>query len=132
MKIGGKVTNPGELNQRVVLAQRKTERNAAGETVTWEYVAEAWAKWTNAHGSEAWTADSLGYKKPATVLMRYRSGMDTSYAVVLGATVSDIVEDGVVVGKTFTGGELYEVVSMDDIANRHEYIELKVQRTNAG
>lgn len=132
MKIGGKVTNPGEMNQRVVLASRLVERNAAGETKTYPFVAQIWAKWTNAHGNEAWNANSLGYTQPATVLVRYRADIDPTCVLVLGATVTDVVEDGVVVSKTYSGGDVYEIVSMDDIANRHEYIELKVQRKTAG
>lgn len=128
MKIGGKVTNPGELNQRVVLAKPSITQNENGAQIEGlAFVALVWAKWTNVHGSEVWASQAVQAIRPATVLVRYRSDIDPTCVLVLGATVSDVVEDDVVVGKTFTGGDQYKIVSMDDISNRHEYVELKVQ-----
>lgn len=133
MKLAGKVSNPGEMHVRVVLATRAVVTGPGGaQTKTYPFLAQVWAKWTNVHGSEAWTAGALGAEAAATVLIRYLSGLDESCVVVKGATVSEVIEEGVVTGLTYTGGEKYEIISMDDIGERHEYIELKVKRLIPG
>lgn len=70
------------------------------------------AIWENAHGSEAIVAASQQYQDPATVTVRYRSGITPKLRVCM------------------RGDEArpYEVVSLNDIDNRHEYVELKVRR----
>jgi head-tail adaptor len=76
-------------------------------------VAEVWAKWVNAHGSEIWTAQSVQAEAPATVIIRYLTGLDTSCVVMKGT-------------------EYFEIVSIDDIRERHEYLELKVKLWRPG
>jgi SPP1 family predicted phage head-tail adaptor len=114
MILNGKVSNPGELRTSIILKSRTASGDAGGfQTPTWTTVATVLAKWSNAHGSEVWTADMAGAKQAATVMIRYRSGLDTTCAVE-------------------KGGVLYEIVSIDDIQERHEYMELKVQRMGSG
>jgi len=134
MKLNGRVINPGDLNVKVVLATRDTTKGTGGFAAkTYPFLAQVWARWTNVHGPEAWTADSLGAEAAATLLIRYRSGIDRTCVVVKGATVTDVVDiHGTVTGHTYTGGTVYEIVSLDDIQERHEYIELKVKRLVAG
>jgi head-tail adaptor len=50
---------------------------------------------------------------PATVLIRYQSDVDTACAVLKGSL-------------------RYEIVSIDNIQERSEYLELRVQRMKAG
>ncbi len=114
MILKGKVINPGELRTVITLKKRVVTIDAGGfQTQTWAKIADVWAKWTNAHGYEVWTADMAGAKLPATVLIRYRSDIDTTCAIEKGT-------------------ELYEIVSIDDIQERHEYQEIKVQRLESG
>ena len=114
MILNGKVSNPGELRTSITLKRRTASGDAGGfQKPTWTTVATVLAKWINAHGSEVWTADMAGAKQAATVMIRYRSGLDTTCAVE-------------------KGGVLYEIVSIDDIQERHEYMELKVQRMGSG
>jgi SPP1 family predicted phage head-tail adaptor len=109
MNINGVPTNPGELRNPILLQQRVVVTQPGGfEQVGYQDVATVYAKWQNIHGQEVWAVDSPQEKQPATVTLRYRSDIDTTWAVV-------------------NGGKRYEIVSLDDIQNRHEYIELKVQ-----
>lgn len=114
MNLNGKVTNPGELRTKVTL-QRRTVTTLAGgfQKPAREDIATVWAKWENVHGSEAWQAANLHASQAATVTIRYRADVDTTCYVMLGSQV-------------------YEIVSMDDVRNRHEYIELKVRRVVEG
>jgi SPP1 family predicted phage head-tail adaptor len=62
------------------------------------------------HGSEAWVADQAGKAvSAATVTIRYRSDVTSRCSILKGS-------------------DRYEIVSIDDIQERHEYLELKVKR----
>lgn len=124
MKIGNKVTNPGDLNKQIILAKRTITPDAGGfQKPSYGLIAQVWAKWINVHGAEALSASSLGFEAAATVTIRYRSDIDSTCVVVKGGTLA---------GSTFTGGEVFEIVSPDDIEDRHEYIELKIRKAKAG
>lgn len=113
MILGGKVTNPGELRTPVLLAPRSVSTETGGfpsATPDTAHQVTAWAKWTNVHGAEAWTANAQGIEQAATVLIRYRS-MDESWYI-----------------SRDNGASWYEIVSMDNIQQRGEYIELKIKR----
>ena len=114
MILGGKITNPGELRTQIKV-QKRTETTDAGgfQAAGWTDLATVYAKWTNVHGSEVWQAESVGAEMPATVLIRYIANVDTTCRVS-------------------KGGLLYEVVSVDNIQERSEYLELKVKAVRAG
>ena len=110
MILNGRVINPGELRTKVVLQSRTFASQAGGfQAPTWATAATVWCRWTGAHGSEVWAAQAVEASQPATVLIRYRLDVDLTYSLTL---------DGI----------RYEIVSVDDIQQRHEYMELKVQR----
>jgi SPP1 family predicted phage head-tail adaptor len=114
MKINGKITNPGELRTQIVLERSTLVENAGGfKSKAYSTIATVWAKWRNVHGTEVWAAESVQATQPATLLIRYRADVDVTCAVSLGSS-------------------RYQIVSMDDIENRHEYIELKVSMMVSG
>lgn len=110
MIIGNKPTNPGDLRTQITLLKRTVTTGDGGfQTSGTTTIGMAWARWENVHGSEVWNAAALNAVAPATVLIRYNSQVDQSCLVQKGSDV-------------------YEVVSVDDIRERHEYMELKVRR----
>lgn len=114
MNLNGKVTNPGELRTQVVLERPAIVENAGGfKSLSYSTIATVWAKWENVHGSEVWAAESVQASEPATLLIRYRSDIDETCTVSLGT-------------------KRYRIVSLDDVQNRHEYIELKLSRQISG
>ena len=114
MHINGKVTNPGEMHTLVTLQTRSVTNNTGGfQQPAWVSLADVWAKWTNVHGAEAWAASAIEAKAPTTVLIRYRSDVDTTCAVLKGS-------------------QLYEITSIDDILELHEFLELKVHIMRSG
>lgn len=114
MNLNGRPTNPGDLRTQVIIKTRTTTADANGFMVpAWSTLATLWAKWSNVHGSEVWVANAEGAEGAATVTIRYNSSIETTCAVELA-------------------GKLYEIVSVDDVMNRHEYMELKVRRMKAG
>jgi len=71
------------------------------------------AQWVNVHGSEAWIADSVQAQLGATVTIRYRPGVTPACRVLLGSTV-------------------YQIVSLDNIRQRNEWLEIKVKAAVMG
>jgi SPP1 family predicted phage head-tail adaptor len=113
MILNSKVFNPGDLRTSITLQSRLITTGSGGFMVpSGFFIATVWAKWVNAFGSEVWLSQTAGAIKPATVTIRYRDDIDET---------CNIVKDGVV----------YEIVSIDDIQNRHEYLEIKVQAVTA-
>ena len=78
-----------------------------------EIAADVLVKWTNAHGAEVWEAEAVQAKQPATVWMRYRSDIDVTCVIKKGST-------------------RYEIVSLDNVGERDEYIEVKVKALTNG
>jgi len=114
MRINEKPFNPGELRTQVILKKRSVTTGTGGFQVPgWSTLATVFCKWVNAHGSEILTADMAGAEAPATVTIRYRSDIDPTYAIE-------------------KGGELWEIVSMDNIREKNELLELKVKRLKVG
>jgi len=108
--IGGKVWNPGEMRQSITLGSRGNTEDAGGfDKPAFTAVDTVWAKWVNAHGAEVWEAESAGIRESATVTIRYRSDINDTWGVK-------------------KGNVWFEIVSLDDIQELHELIEMKVKR----
>lgn len=109
MKIGNAITNPGDLRTQIILQTPTITKTAGGaQVVTWTTLATVWAKWTNVHGSEVWQSQAVQAASPATVLIRYRADVNAACSILKGST-------------------RYEIVSLDNIQERGEYLELKVK-----
>ena len=63
----------------------------------------------NAHGPESILDAALQSEKRATVTIRYRSDITTAWLVTKGS-------------------DNYQILSLDDIQERHEYIEMQVRQ----
>ena len=114
MNLSGTPTNPGQMRTSIILQKRTTTSDDGGFMIpAWADIAVVWSKWANVHGNEVWAAQTAQAVQPATVTIRYRDDVDLTCAVLKGTT-------------------RYEIVSMDDIQERHEYIEMKVQRMAEG
>lgn len=114
MLLNGKPTNPGEMRTKITLYERSVTVDAGGfHQASETEIAEVWCKWQNVHGSEVWAAESVNAVQPATVWLRYRDDIDATCLVE-------------------KNGLLYKIVSLDNVGERGEYIELKVQRVTEG
>lgn len=71
-------------------------------------------KWVNAYGVEAFTAMQLQIQEPATLTMRY----------------SPLIQPDQLIYKI--GDPLpYEIISVNDVEDRHRWLEVKVRRGRA-
>jgi len=109
MRIGNAITNPGQLRLPITLLSPDIVMDAGGgQKKTYTTAAVVFARWINVHGAEAWSDQARQASFPATVLIRYYAGITAAWALE-------------------KGGSRYEILSMDDIEERHEYLELRVQ-----
>jgi head-tail adaptor len=72
-------------------------------------------EWKNKHGSEIYQAAAVWAKEPAALKLWYIPGVTAECRVVRQ-------EDGAV----------FEIVNVDDVANRHQQLELEVRRFTGG
>ncbi len=110
MIIGGRVWNPGEMRTTVTMQQRQMVQDVGGHlSPQWTTVATVKAKWVNAHGAEAVQAAALGHEQAATVTVRFLPGMDATWSLLMD-------------------GQRYAIVSVDNVLDRDQLLELKVRR----
>ena len=115
MILSNKPTNPGDLRTPVTLYKRAVSTGAGGfpRGSKGDKIAEVLASWENTHRDDVWGAAALNAVDTATVLIRYNASLDTTCLLE-------------------KGGRLYEIISTDDIKERHEYMELTVKRVTEG
>ncbi|HWS43299.1 MAG TPA: head-tail adaptor protein [Pseudoflavonifractor sp.] len=68
-------------------------------------------KWVNAYGVEIYTAKQAGVTEPATLTMRYTPLVTPTSTIYKGSDPRP-----------------YEVISVNDVEDRHAWLEVKVQR----
>lgn len=115
MILNGKLINPGEFNTKLELVRIVTSQDAGGFYHTVEVESkQVWSHWKNIFGNEAILAAAQGVEISATVRIRFLTSLDNTWQVR-------------------KGGESYEIVtSVEDIGEKHEYMEFKVRRIEAG
>ena len=114
MIIGGKVTNPGAMNTRITVRNRINGKDSGGFPLpgtTKAYLIRA--EWMPIFGSEVWSTGFQGVVEPANVRIRYKPDIDETW---------EVMKDG----------KLFEIVGIEDVHDRHEYLMLKVKRVKAG
>ena len=120
-----KRANAGELRTQIMVFD--VPRDAQGEPLRDEdgYKLEEpvnvfgdgatrYCKWVNAWGSEVYTARQAGVTEPGTLTLRYTPKLTTTCIIYRG-----------------TDPKPYEVISVNDVENRHAWLEVKVQRKGA-
>lgn len=102
--------NAGDLRTSVVLGSPSLDEKPGGfKRKSYTPVKTVWARWVNAHGSEALVAESVQLSQPATVTIREYPDIDTTWGIQ-------------------KDGQWYDIISLDRVQDRHRYIELKVSR----
>lgn len=113
MRLGTRITNPGELRTPVLFQNSTVTRMpGAAQKTEWIDLGTQYTKIVNAHGTEAVTSDALKSVQRSTWTIRYNPLITTKSSGVLN-------------------GERWLVISVDDIQNRHEYMELVVELAKA-
>lgn len=104
----------GEMKTKITIEGRKISQGANGyPAITWEdlFGGKVWCKWVNAHGQELYEAMRLNIKEAATITMRYSPLVDGQCRIYRE-------EDP----------KPYEVISINDVLDKHQFLEIKVKR----
>lgn len=112
-----KGANAGELNTAVFFVKLVKETDKDGFQVPKEENVfgtdlPVYGKWVNVHGTEVFTAMQLELREPVTFTTRYSPKLcDVALTVYRKGDAAP-----------------YEVISIDNVENRNEWLEMKLQR----
>lgn len=74
-----------------------------------------WCKWVNAYGQEVFAARQAQVEEPATLTLRYTDNITPTCVLCRRGDRAP-----------------FEVIAVNDVENRHIWLEVKVQRSTAG
>lgn len=118
--------NPGELRTEIVLAEVRTALDEEGYEIQEEIPlfdgVPIRCKWVNVHGREVYEAERLNLREMATLTMRYSPQINPRCRIWKCSELEGLESE------QEKAALAYEIVSMDDIQNRHELLEIKVKR----
>ena len=111
-----KRSNPGGMRTRVYVLQKRESESADGyQDVTWENAfgsgVGVWCRWINLHGAEAVSALQFKLTEPATLTFRFSPALTPTCRI-----------------RRVDNGAEYEVLSINDVEDRHVWQEVMVQR----
>jgi SPP1 family predicted phage head-tail adaptor len=105
--------NAGDLRTLITLQSPTQSVDAGGAQVqTYANVTEnpsVFARWVNAHGQEAVNSDALKNTQRATVTIRYRADVQTTWRVLKDA-------------------QAWQILSIDQVQDKRRWTELLVER----
>ena len=118
-----KSANPGEMRTSVIIESCTSEVTKDGYPVlTWTNIFgdgnTVRVKWVNVHGTQVFESMGLDLKEPATLTMRYSPLINRKCRVLK-------TED---IDKPDKSDLYYEIISIDDVEEKHRWLEIKVQR----
>ena len=112
MKPTDRYFNPANLRTRITFQQPTVSTDAGGaQSPAWTDVEShptVWAHWVNAHGQEN-VQNAVKSVRRATVTIRHRDDVRTTWAVVRGT-------------------ERWDIISIDAVQDQRRWIELVVER----
>lgn len=111
-------TTAGDLRTRIMVFDKPTDGQLDSDGYPVETPVNVFGedgtrqcKWVNAYGREVYDAKQAGVEEPATLTMRYTDKVTPTCLIYRG-----------------NDKRPYEVVSVNDVEDRHVWLELKVQR----
>ena len=112
-----KRANAGELRTMIQIKRRVVVTNDNGfDAETYENVYNdgqyVYCKWVGNHGSEVFSRDSYAERRTATATMRY----------------SELADDGKLVVFLYGDPDPWEVVNVDNVGQRNQWLELSLQK----
>jgi len=106
--------NPADLRHRVTLQRYTDTTDTDGFTTQqWQDVATVWAAVENLYGREYWEAAAVQAENTVKFTIRYRAGIETSMRIAFR-------------------GKIYNIISVDNIKYRNEYLEIKAVAQDVG
>ena len=108
-----KQARAGELRTKIIIQKDLGGESGNGyDGENWVNVFDdgraCYCKWVNAYGSEVIEAKQIGLQEYATLTMRYTDKVKADCRVLPAS-----------------GGKAYDIISVNDVENRHVWLEVK-------
>lgn len=101
--------NIGDMRHRITLQKKVDVTDADGFTTQqWQDVATVWAAVENLHGREYWEAASVQAENTVKFTIRFRPDVEQTMRILFK-------------------GKVYNILSIDNIKYRNEFIEIKAR-----
>ena len=118
-----KYANAGELRTPIIIEKYTETTDGEGYSPkSWTNIFGAGktcrVKWVNAHGTEVFEAMRMDLNEPATLTARYSPLVTPRCRILLASDANKVEKEKL----------YYEIISLDDVENRHEWLEIKVKR----
>lgn len=101
-----------DLRTRITFQQPTISKDPGGAQITtWANISTVptvWAQWINDHGQEAISSDVEKFVQRATVRVRHRSDIVTTWRVL-------------------KDGEAWQILSVDQVQDRNRWVEMRVE-----
>lgn len=99
----------GDLRHRITLQKyNETTDDEGFSTQEWQDIATVWASVENLFGREYWQAAAIQAENTVKFIIRYRKDVTTDMRIQFQ-------------------GQQYEIISIDNIKYKNEYIEIKAK-----
>lgn len=106
----------GELRTQITFQEPTVSKDPGGaQSATWANVASnptVWARWTYDHGQEQVASEAEVAVQRATVTVRYRADVVSTWRVLLD-------------------GNAWRILSVDQVQERNRWTEMRVERAKA-
>lgn len=114
-----KSVTAGQMRTKITVKSKTSGINENGRpTESWTNIFggtnKVFCSWVNAHGTEVYEAKRLGLNEVATITMRYSSLVNERCRIWHESDTQD--------------NDAYEIVSIDNVGDRREFLEIKVKR----
>lgn len=116
-----KSASAGEMRTRIQVFDMPEDRRVDGDGFQIKALVNVfgeasvrYCRWVNAYGTEVYTARQAGIMEPATLTMRFTPKVTPTCLILKGIDKRP-----------------YEVISVNDVEDRHEWLEVKVKRKAA-
>jgi len=119
----------GKLCHRITIEyQTETEDEYGAPVVTWVPIWQLWAQIQPLTGREYWAAQQVQAEMTHRVLTRWHPGWRIEPGVFI--TPAQLIPQGEQVGITPTArirfrGRVFNIISVADIEEKHEYLEIR-------
>lgn len=113
-----KSATPGEMRTRITVKSLNPGADDDGyKTDDWTTLlgGKVYCKWVGAHGNEVFESQRLNLGEVATITMRYTAAVNQRCRIWYENDDQDALH-------------AWEIISVDDVEDRHRYLEIKVKR----
>lgn len=121
----------GEMRTKVTIQREDAVTRPNGYTeMAWESIfpGPVWCKWVNSHGTEVFDALRLELGEVVTLTMRYSPLVDIRCRVLHAGDAAAVAAAPEAAREELARKLAYSIISLDNVEDKGEYLEIKLRR----